>query len=144
MPDLSSSTADIPLWRLSLRRLRRRPLQTILLVLGVAIGVAMMVSIDLANGSARRAFELSTDAVTGRTTHRIIPSRANDLDEAVYFDLRRELGQEPLVMDDLAGLARVALAGGDPTMARSHVDEILARIEANGTAGIVNIRCRCY
>jgi len=32
----------------------------------------MMVSIDLANGSAQRAFALSTDAITGRTTDRIV------------------------------------------------------------------------
>ncbi len=67
-------------------------MQTILLVVGVAIGVAMMVSIDLANGSAQRAFELSTDAVTGRTTHRIVPAGADALPDAIYLQLRRELG----------------------------------------------------
>ena len=83
MLDQSYAVADRPLWRLSIRRLRRRPLQTVLLILGVAIGVAMMVSIDLANGSAERAFELSSAAVTGRTTHRIISASANGLVESV-------------------------------------------------------------
>jgi putative ABC transport system permease protein len=121
MPDHSPSISNSPLWRLSLRRLRRRPLQTILLVLGVAIGVAMMVSIDLANGSARRAFELSTDAVTGRTTHRIVPTDSNGLDEDVYRQLRRELGYtlaapvvEGYVLADSLGDQPLRLVGIDP------------------------------
>lgn len=43
--------------------------QSLLMILGVAVGVAVMVSIDLANASAARAFELSTEAVTGKATH---------------------------------------------------------------------------
>ena len=89
--NLQSPISNLPLWRLAWRRMRRRPLQYILLIVGVAIGVAMMISIDLANSSARRAFELSTDAITGRTTHRIV-SRVGELDESVYVALRRELG----------------------------------------------------
>jgi putative ABC transport system permease protein len=41
-------------------------------VLGVALGVAVVVSIDLANASARRAFTLSSEAVTGRATHQVV------------------------------------------------------------------------
>jgi putative ABC transport system permease protein len=83
-----------PLWRLAWRRLQKRPLQYILLIIGVAIGVAMMVSIDLANSSARRAFQLSTDAVTGRTTHRIVGGPTG-LDSELYLRLRTELGYRP-------------------------------------------------
>ncbi|MGD2077293.1 MAG: ABC transporter permease, partial [Chloroflexota bacterium] len=83
-----------PLWRTAWRRLRRRPLQYILLILGVALGVAMMVSVDLANGSASRAFELSSDAVAGRTTHRLVGG-PEGLDEQLYVRLRTELGVEP-------------------------------------------------
>ncbi|HUM69195.1 MAG TPA: hypothetical protein PLK31_10155, partial [Chloroflexota bacterium] len=61
-----------PLYRTAYRRLRRRPFQTILFILGVAIGVAMMVSIDLASQSASRAFQLSTNAITGKATHRLV------------------------------------------------------------------------
>jgi putative ABC transport system permease protein len=43
-----------------------------LATLGVALGVAVVVSIDLANASASRAFSLSTETVTGRTTHQIV------------------------------------------------------------------------
>ena len=95
MFDRSSPVSSAPLWRFSFRRLRQRSFQTILLILGVAIGVAMMVSIDLANASAHRAFELSTDAVTGQTTHRIVPTGPNGLDDDVYYRLRRDLGFSP-------------------------------------------------
>lgn len=121
MPDGSSPVSSAPLWRLSFRRLRRRPLQTILLVLGVAIGVAMMVSIDLANASANRAFELSTDAITGQTTHRIVPSGPHALDEDVYRRLRRDLGFSPAaplvegyVLAEQLGQRPLRLVGIDP------------------------------
>jgi putative ABC transport system permease protein len=60
------------LWRSSRRHLIRHPWQIGLATLGVALGVAVVVSIDLANASARRAFSLSTETVTGRTTHQIL------------------------------------------------------------------------
>ncbi len=59
------------LWRSSLRHLVRHPWQFGLAVLGVALGVAVVVSIDLANASASRAFTLSTEAITGRATHQV-------------------------------------------------------------------------
>ncbi|HEX2644108.1 MAG TPA: FtsX-like permease family protein [Thermoanaerobaculia bacterium] len=58
--------------RSSRRYLARHPWQFGLAILGVALGVAVVVSIDLANASSQRAFELSTDAVTGRATHQIV------------------------------------------------------------------------
>lgn len=57
--------------RASWRDLTRRGWQVVLMVLGVALGVAVVVAIDLANTSATRAFEISTQAVVGRATHRI-------------------------------------------------------------------------
>ena len=84
-----------PLWRLAWRRMRRRPFQYILFILGIALGVAMIVSIDLANGSAQRAFELSTDAIAGRTTHRIVSVAPAGVEESVYRRLEREIGYSP-------------------------------------------------
>ena len=55
-----------------LRDSLRRPWLTALLVLSVAIGVAVVVAIDMANESASRAFNLSTAAVVGRATHEIV------------------------------------------------------------------------
>ncbi|HKV10793.1 MAG TPA: ABC transporter permease, partial [Thermoanaerobaculia bacterium] len=68
--------------RSSLRYLVRHPWQMGLAVLGVALGVAVVVSIDLANASARQAFTLSTEAVTGRTTHQVTGGPEGLPDEA--------------------------------------------------------------
>jgi putative ABC transport system permease protein len=72
---------------LSLRTLLRHPLQFAIMTLGIALGVAVMVSIDLANASASRAFDLSASAVTGRATHSIVGS-AEGVDESFYVKLR--------------------------------------------------------
>src|SRR5512143_1520153 len=74
---------------LSLRTLLRNPIQFAIMILGIALGVAVMVSIDLANASAARAFELSTSAVTGRATHAIVGS-TQSVDESLYVRLRTD------------------------------------------------------
>jgi putative ABC transport system permease protein len=74
------------LLRTSLRYLLRHPWQLVLSILGVALGVAVVVAIDLANGSASRAFALSTETVTGRATHQVIGG-ATGLDETLYARL---------------------------------------------------------
>jgi putative ABC transport system permease protein len=79
------------LLKTSLRYLLKHPWQVGLAILGVALGVAVVVSIDLANGSAKRAFALSTETVAGRATHQILGG-PNGLDEAVYRELRVDLG----------------------------------------------------
>jgi hypothetical protein len=50
--------------------------------------------------------------------------------------LRAELGQPSLCVDDQAGLADVALAQNDVAQARAQVEAVLSWIEANGTAGL--------
>ena len=50
--------------------------------------------------------------------------------------LRRELGQEGLTMDDLAGLARVALARDDIAAAVAYADEVLVWVDAHGLEGV--------
>lgn len=79
------------LWRASLRYLWRHPWQMMLTLLGVTLGVAVVVSVDLANESASRAFRLSMDEVSGRATHQIIGGPTG-LDEQLYTGLRVELG----------------------------------------------------
>ena len=41
------------------------------MMLGIALGVAVVVAIDLANTSASRAFALSTETVVGKATHQM-------------------------------------------------------------------------
>lgn len=79
------------LLQISLRYLLRHPWQFGLCVLGVALGVAVVVSIDLANASASRAFQLSTATVAGAATHQIVGGPSG-LDEAIYRQLRTDLG----------------------------------------------------
>ena len=112
--------SNTPLYRLAWRRARRHPLQYLLFIVGVAIGVAMMVSIDLANGSARRAFALSTDAITGKATHRVVGGPTG-LDESIYRDIRVVAGFSPAapVVEGYVGIPQLSgqplrLVGIDP------------------------------
>jgi putative ABC transport system permease protein len=77
------------LWKVGWRYLLLHRWQTLLMVLGIAIGVAVVVAIDLANASASRAFELSAEVVTGRATHEITAGPGG-VDERLYADLRRK------------------------------------------------------
>lgn len=77
------------LLRLWWRSLRRRSWQSALMILGVSLGVAVVVAIDLANASASQAFDLSTEALTGRTTHQIVGG-PQGLDAELYTNLVRE------------------------------------------------------
>ena len=79
------------LYRASFGYLLRHPWQLALALLGICIGVAVMVAVDLANESSRRAFLLSMDAVNGEATHQIIAGPAG-VDEQVYTRLRVEHG----------------------------------------------------
>ncbi|HSM50134.1 MAG TPA: ABC transporter permease, partial [Thermoanaerobaculia bacterium] len=79
------------LLRAGVRHLARHPWQLALAVVGVAIGVAVVVGVDLASESARRAFRLSTEATSGRATHQVTGGTAG-LDERVYPLLRLEGG----------------------------------------------------
>ncbi len=80
--------------RASLRHLSRHPWQLVLAVLGVALGVAVVVAIDLANGSARRAFEMSAEAVAGRATHEIVGGPTG-IPDSVYVRLRVKYAVRP-------------------------------------------------
>ena len=81
--------ASRTLWNIGLRYLLRHPWQSVLMVLGITLGVAVAVAVDLANASATRAFDYSTDSVTGRATHQIVGG-PQGLDEALYVELRRQ------------------------------------------------------
>ncbi|MEX0421882.1 ABC transporter permease [Spiribacter pallidus] len=79
------------LGRIGRSDLRRHPLQTGLAVLGVAIAVAVVVAVDLANHSAREAMRVSLESVTGKATHQLVGG-PKGLDERVYTRLRTEQG----------------------------------------------------
>jgi putative ABC transport system permease protein len=55
------------------------------------MGVAIVVSIDIANHSSSKAFNLSMDAVAGKTTHQIVGT-SEGIDNSYYTWLRVEKG----------------------------------------------------
>ena len=94
--------------RIALRHLARHPWQLGLAVLGIALGVAVAVSIDLANESARRAFSLATVVVTGRATHQVVGGPSG-LPDDFYRVLKVEMGARlaaPVLSGDVAAADR--------------------------------------
>lgn len=77
--------------RANRRHFIRHPVQLLLAILGVALGVAMVVSIDLAAQSTHRAFALSMEALTGRYTHHL-SGGPEGLKESLFTRLRVEAG----------------------------------------------------
>ena len=104
-------------YRASLGYLARHPWQLALAVAGVAIGVAVIVAVDLANASARKAFLLSMEAVTGEATHQVVGGPLG-VDETVYVRLRTQHGFRdvaPVVEGEIeAGEDELGLFGIDP------------------------------
>lgn len=84
-------------------------------MLGIALGVAVVVAVDLANASATRAFELSVESLNGRTTHRL-HGGASRVPNAVWTDLRTGRG----------------VFAGTPIRAAAPVVEGVARIVHDG------------
>jgi putative ABC transport system permease protein len=78
------------LWSASFRHLLRHPLQLLLALVGLALGVATIVAVDVATGSAARAFELSVAAVQGPATHELDGGPAG-IEETLYVHLARTL-----------------------------------------------------
>ncbi len=75
------------LYRASIGYLLRHPWQLGLALLGICIGVAVIVAIDLATESSKKAFLLSMDTLTGAATHQIIGG-PNGVSESLYTQLR--------------------------------------------------------
>ncbi|HEX2866898.1 MAG TPA: FtsX-like permease family protein [Ignavibacteriales bacterium] len=81
--------------RSALNYLLRHPLQLVLSLLGIALGVAVVVGIDLANAGASRAFELSMESVAGKATHQIIGG-PKGLPDSVYSYLKIQKHISPM------------------------------------------------
>jgi putative ABC transport system permease protein len=102
------------------RHLLRHPWQTVLMILGITLGVAVAVAVDLANASASRAFDLSTESIAGKATHQIIGG-PQGLDQAIYIRLRKSgfgVPLAPVILDyvsspQLGGIP-LQLLGLDP------------------------------
>jgi putative ABC transport system permease protein len=88
----------------NLRHLRRKPLETFLCLLGIALGVAVMVGIDLANQNALRSFRRTVEAVTGKTTHQILGGPAGIPDSLVTAILARSDLRATPMLEYIAGV----------------------------------------
>lgn len=81
--------------RASRNFLWRHPWQLALAIMGIALGVAVVISIDLAMESSLNAFNQAGKAFSGVATHRIIAGDGG-LDEKLYRRLRVEEGIQNL------------------------------------------------
>ena len=108
------------LWNTGFRYLTRHAWQSALMILGITLGVAVVIAVDLANASASRAFDLSTETITGKATHQITAGPLG-IDEALYTNLRLsglEIPLAPVVTEYVSspelGGRPVQLLGIDP------------------------------
>ena len=83
------------LWKVGLRYLLRHRWQTILMVFGIALGVAVVVAIDLANASAQTRLRVEPEALTGKATHQITGG-ASGVPEQIYVNLKRSGWSQPI------------------------------------------------
>ncbi len=96
--------------------LLRHPWQLLLAVLGICIGVGVMLAVDLANQSARKAFLLSMDTLNGAATHQVIGGPGG-VDESLYTALRVRHG-----IRNIAPIVSGYLRVGDVTLQLLGVD----------------------
>ena len=130
------------LFQLILRRCTRNPWQQILGILGVALGVGIVLAIDLTNASALRGFEISSQSIVNGFSHQISGGPAG-IDESLYRRLRTEFGLHrllPIVEGDvsagdgaefhLIGIDPVAMMGADAPQSSSRYSASLFRLIA--------------
>ena len=84
------------LLKISLNHYLKHKIQSVLLILGISLGVAVIVAIDIANISARKSFDKSLKSISSDITHSIYSTNSR-LKEEIYFDLRKELGFKNIV-----------------------------------------------
>ena len=89
-------TAKKSLFKISFNHYLKHKIQSVLLVLGISLGVAVIVAIDIANINARKSFDKSLRSISGKTTHNIYSSTAG-LSEDLYFSLRKILGYKNII-----------------------------------------------
>ncbi|MHB8136106.1 MAG: FtsX-like permease family protein [Anaerolineaceae bacterium] len=72
-----------------MRYLVRKRLQTTLLIVGIALGVAVVVAIDFSNETAKKALDLSVQSLLGNSTHQIISTHGL-INEEVFVNLVKQ------------------------------------------------------
>jgi putative ABC transport system permease protein len=99
------------------RQLLFHPWQAVISVTGIALGVAIVLSIDLTNASASRAFDLASESISSDVSHQVFADNG-DVDEMLYYTLRRVHGYKhiyPVIEGTVQlGDERYTLTGIDP------------------------------
>ena len=88
-----------------LRHHRQKPLQTLLTLLGIAAGVALLCAMRLSQATAARAFDRAVEAVAGSATH-TVTNGPEGMPVRAYAELRRRLGGRG-VAPSMQAIARV-------------------------------------
>ncbi|MCG8377455.1 MAG: ABC transporter permease, partial [Chlorobiales bacterium] len=103
-----------------LRLSLRNPLRTALMVIGIALGVAGVIAIDISKSSIGKSFELSASSLTSRSSHQIMGSSFT-VPQNLFTILRKQLGiknSAPViarhVKSDQMGDSIFTLLGIDP------------------------------
>lgn len=128
------------IYRLAYRALQRRVLQSVLFVISILAGVALVVGVDVAADSARRAFSLSLASLQGNATHEIVGGPSG-VPSSLYRSLRADLGirtAAPVIQGTVrAGAGEVALTllGIDP-FAEAHVRQYVAGASPANAPGV--------
>jgi putative ABC transport system permease protein len=124
------------LWAASLRHLLRHPAQLALALVGLSLGVATIIAVDIATASSRRAFELSMDAVNGAATHEIVGG-PQGIDERLYVDLRTHDLVAGEVQPALAPVVEGYVTVGDREMQLVGVDPLASpELEVRGGVAV--------
>jgi len=117
----------------SLRHLLRHPAQLALALIGLALGVGTIVAVDAATSSARRAFELSLEAVNGAATHQIVGG-PRGIDEGLYVRLRTEPLPPGEPRAQLAPVVAGYVTVGERIVQLIGIDPLASRELEGGTA----------
>ena len=83
----------------------RHPHQALLPALGIALGVAAVVAIDLGSGSTVSSFKRTLERLEGRATHQVLPTRSE-----LKGELAAELATVPGVSAAAPVLEAIVLA----------------------------------
>lgn len=105
---------------LNLRFLVLRSLQTVLCIVGIALGVGVVVAVDLANRLALESFREGVDVVAGKATHQVVAAAGGTLDEMLFPRFLKATGVKaaaPVIEDTIAfresGGERLEVVGVD-------------------------------
>ncbi len=101
-----------------LREWREHPVQGLLTLVGVAIGVAVVVAVDVSSVSAEREFQRANRALQGVATHRV-SGATGGIDEQIFTLVKVRAG-----IRDAAPVVRGSVTAGGETLELMGVDPV--------------------